>query len=477
MKLFGRHYGTERFFIMIFVCLLALISIFVYGGNIKADLQKQTIASTALYTRNYKWSRTSATGRVVSLVSNSTNTKVFMLIQNDSLASFDAKDYEVFFTSTDGTRANDPKLTIYAYGTSGYVGFYFTDAKGFANEVVNIIVRNNTAASDLANENTMNLEVRDQSFIDNNQIQIIANFGADGMEKSTAMDGQNVNQLKLFTDTAGRLPSGTHVTSRLNNLQSKANSLLDDMNRSKLLYEQYAQNLDQMAVIVPEVPYYIASDIVNTAPNDFIHEPDKFTSEMIQNNNTSSGTNFLGGGSNNNQDNQTSKPNQNLGITGATYVDEETGQTKNYNYYHTDYLLPGTIHIDWQGRQMSDGFITQTSFYKDQIEPDMYSAYEAYINWRTDMMHEYESVELYDKVNWESWRKKDGSYVDPTNDTAGVLNIANSYENEVNNYIVAKSQYLQCIHDMLALEAELQLFGQNVTIFTDTADKKAIWLY
>ena len=278
-KLFGKHYGTERFFIMIFVCLAVIISMFAYGGKLKADSETTTLAATPLYTGEYIWSRTSATGRVVSLIADAKKTKAFMLIQNDAFTSFNAQDYEVFFTNLDKSeaRVNDPALTIYSYGASGYVGFYFTDARGFANQLLNIIIRNDSAASDMANETTFDPNmVPDQSFIDHNQIQIVANFGADGITTSSVFEGSNVNQLKLFANTAGVLSDGTSIMPAFEEAVANADNTLKQMTQSRLLFNQYAQNLNEMGIVVPNLPYYIANDEINTVPIDFEKEVSEF---------------------------------------------------------------------------------------------------------------------------------------------------------------------------------------------------------
>ena len=67
MKLFSRHYGTERFFIMIAVCFAVLVVLSTYGGIIEHQNNRQRISSTAIYNRNYIWSRTGSKGEVVGM--------------------------------------------------------------------------------------------------------------------------------------------------------------------------------------------------------------------------------------------------------------------------------------------------------------------------------------------------------------------------------------------------------------------------
>ena len=72
-KIFGKHYGTERFFILLFVLFGLIISLFIYAGTIQHKRNQFSLGSTPLYTSNYRWSRTSAEGNVVKMLSNSRN--------------------------------------------------------------------------------------------------------------------------------------------------------------------------------------------------------------------------------------------------------------------------------------------------------------------------------------------------------------------------------------------------------------------
>lgn len=483
LKLFGKHYGTERFFIMIFACLLIIIGLVIYGGKIYSDATKQSIASTALYTKQYTWSRTSATGSVVSLIADKSKTKVFMLLKNDAFTSFDASDYTVFFTNYDKseTRINNPALTIYSYGASGYVGFYFTDARGFGNQVVDIWIRNDSAASDMASENTFDPNmVHDQSFLDHNQIQIVANFGASGIKTSDVFDGANVNQLKLFANTAGVLNDGTQVLKAFDDAVRGADKTLTNMKQNQLKFLSYAANLKDMHVVVPELPYYIANDVINEAPINFDKEPGEFLPSMIQNSDVqTSGPIVLGGNDSDNSSEESgasSESNPTEGVTGAKYTDKD-GVEHNFNYYHTDCLLPGTIMFDYQGKLLSDGFITQTSFYKGLTKPDMIEAYDKYKDWSAEMKAMYGDA-IPKSIKYDTWRKTNGDYVDMTNaDMSNTPAVINMYVDALNEYLSNRAKYFMYFDNILSLEYKIQLLGQNTTINSGSAENKNIWVY
>lgn len=485
-KIFGKHYGTERFFIMIFLCLAIIIGLFAYGGKLSSDARKTTLSSTPLYTGSYTWSRTSATGSVVSLIADERKTKVFMLLKNDAFTSFDARDYEVFFTNLDKAeeRANDPALTIYSYGASGYVGFYFTDARGFANQLLNIIVRNDSAASDMANETTLDPNaVRDQSFIDHNQIQIIANFGATGIETSPVFDGDNVNQLKLFANTAGMLSDGTSIMPAFDAAVARAEETLTKMTQARLKYEQYAQNLSQMAIVVPDVPYYISGDVIDTVPIDFDKTQSEFDESMIIDEDYFGGSLLVStlGGSESDEDTGEadaveSGANAIAEGSGPEYADENGNRVK-YSYYHTDYIVPGAVQLDYQGKLISDGFITQTSFYNSMEKPDPLKAYDNYAAWRDAMKEAYADA-MSRRVSYDAWRKRDGSYVDMTDaDMSGAPKVINLYVSALNEYLSYKHEYYTYMDQILDIEHKVFMLGQNTTVNSGSEDWKNIWVY
>lgn len=478
-KIFGKHYGAERFFIMIFLCLAVIVSMYVYAFQISNESKRTTIASTALYTKEYTWSRTSAKGTVEALYTNTDNTRVFMLLKNESATSFDAQEYSVYMTGRDTELVNDPKLAIYTYGASGYVGFYFTDAKGFANQVVSLIVRNDSAASDYASEHNMDKDVeRDVSFRDHNQIRIYANFGASEMKNLEILNAESINPLQLFSDTAGILPDGTDVRKAYSEARSNANSLLKKMSDEKIKLAQYRENLQVVNVIVPELPYYIKNDKINTTPNNFDNEPHQFDINMLESNNLSSasGTNFLVQGTGTNNTEKEEIDTTIVEGTGATYTDKD-GNILNYYYLHTDYYYPGTAQFDWQGRDLSFGFITQLNQYKGQIDKSGYEAYNDYIVWQNGYSEFVNEMPF--KIDYDSWRRVDGTYVDLQDnlDPTGAPTLITQYETTLNAYLENKKDYFETLDLILECESKLHRIGEAVTVNSGTSDNKNLYIY
>lgn len=478
-KIFGKHYGTERFFILLFLLFGVIVGLFVYSGVIRHQRNQFSLGSTPLYTYNYTWSRTSSTGSVVKMVSNSRNTGVFLLIKNDNVAltSTNADDYQVFLTGADEPLQNNPSMTVYSFGLTGYVGFYFTDAKGFSNQLYKMIIRANSAGSDAADESMFYQGIRDASFRDNNQIQLYLNFGASGIPKLPIMDEPGLTPMKIMCD-AGIDMASLGITGNAQDfkgLQRSAQRQLDTMAKSLVMIKQYRSTLDEQGVEVPDLPYYIADDYIDAVPVDFNTAPTVFETDMLASGATgSSGTKFTGqvqtGGSS--QKGQASQ----AAPADKVWTDTD-GTSYEYKYFHTDYLYPGTANLRWQGLRLSDGLITQTRFYTGDGQ-GLDEAYEAYAAWSSDCKKEY-AGEMPASVKYSSWRMLDGSYVDMnTSDPLErqVVEMIRKYVSQVNQYMSQKQAYLSLQVSMLQTESAIQ--SMRKLIYSNNGSKmQNLWLY
>ena len=480
-KIFGKHYGTERFFIVMFVCLAVIISMTGYATHLGKIKNQKTIDTQSLYTPEYVWSRTGSPGEVVALASSTDKTRVFMLLRNvdaTNTTTFDASQYVVYMKGRDGELMNTPKLTIYSYANSGYVGFYFSDAKGFANQVVSMIIRNDSAASNMANENTFDPNAEnDVSFKEHNQIRIYANFGASDMPVLSVLDERDINPLKLFADTAQDLPNGLKVAQTYEDLVTKTNDHLAKMNTQLTTITQYRENLTAAGIRVPDLPYYMAHDVVNTTPVNYDEEPWQFDTSMLEGDDGSSGTHFLVTEDNaTNIDATTEESASENTVAGATWTDGD-GIVHNYYYLHTDYLYPGTVNLDWQGHTLAYGYINQLNAYRDNVDMSKYKAYNEHKTWMSACAV-YKDL-MPTSIHYDSWRYDNGSYVDLTNttDVTGVVQMILAYEEALNSYLETKRLYADDMNGLLDLEASIQQLGTAMTINNGSAEKPNLYTY
>ena len=432
MKLFSRHYGTERFFFLIFGFFAIFIGMVIYSGVCKTRANHQTLSTTAVYTPNYTWSRTSDPGSVVGVFRSSDNTKVLVLLHNGTedranKSSVSAKDYTVFMTGRDEPLMNKPSLAIYSYGDTGYVGLYFTDVSGFKEQIVSLIVRNDTAASIVSDENdrAANIE-QDVSFYDHNQIRIYVNLGAKGVDAVPCMDEEVFRPEAFYLDILKSENYGQLVNDMIGRLDVMQNELTD-----VALYEE---RLSQMGIAIPEKSDYIAYDSIETAI-DYSNYNVMYGYELEP------------------QYNEDGSPKKSEPQKYKVMTDQGEKEYL-YRYLNTKYLYPGTCNLIWQNKDMSSGFI-------DQIIAGTDGKIKSYEEYRdiseaaklenTDTVAEYLNI----LSQHSSWRTTAGDYINfdsPLQADLTKVNTINSYTELVRSYLAHKSEYLSCMDSILEME-------------------------
>lgn len=456
-KFFGKHYGTERFFVIIFTCFAIMIGTVFYAGHLSNELKKAKLDGTVIYTTDTIWSKTKNALHVDSVYSNKDRTKVFMLLQNlegentSLLQSIDAKDYQMFVTTAEnGPYTKKPKVTVFAYGNTGYFGIYLVDMSGFSNEVLSIILRSNTAASDMIEkdeiwEGTEN----DVSFIENNQVRLYMNFGADGMPTLSALDNETVDPVTVYNQIkfAEQYENTTRITWA---------SRLETMNQYLQEIAQYRDELEKQGVIVPDLPYYIANDYINRTPNDFTIEPMMFTENMFDADSMGSdGTSYMDEFMNPVNGNQDS--NKVVGDTYKTYTITTDGKTieKPYLYLHTNYIYPGGLNFEWQDVSYVQGLVSKLPEYFNYGDDSAITKATNFMEWSEEMKLLYPVKGAKDSlmplsVTYQVWRRVDGSYIDTTDPNVYEKASIDKYTIAVNNYMKAKYEY------------QVELFGAEI---------------
>ncbi len=469
-KIFGRHYGAQRFFIMLFLCLAVLIGMGIYGGHVQHEKSKKRVSDTALYTSNFTWSRTGDQGQVVGMITDTNHTKAFLLIKNPTTSSVDAMKYECFLTGRDAPVTNNPSLTTYVFGSTGYVGFYFMDAKGFASQIYQLIIRDDSVASEMANDGTV-VGGDNGSFSAHNQIQIFLNFAAKGTTVADVMNSANPQPLAIMADLPVKIGNEDgNVAGRYASYQKSAQSDLSVMVSDMQSIVQYRDTLHNLGVIVPDLPYYMANDKIDTHPNDFTKEPMRFTEEMAASSEMSSGSHYLDDGTSiqTKPTDDTESPDSGYvtgDMAGATYVGEG-GVEMPYFYLHTMYLNPGCVNFEWQGRLMSNGLISQVFGNDYPAGTALSKMYNGYQEWSAVAKADYAAA-MPTNVKYDSWRKADGSFVDMStgsaSDTSTVQGLILAYENALNDYLVKRADYFRYLDLMLQGEYSVQSLGETIS--------------
>jgi hypothetical protein len=367
------------------------------------------------------------------------------------LQSIDAKDYQMFVTTAEnGPYTKKPKVTVFAYGNTGYFGIYLVDMSGFSNEVLSIILRSNTAASDMIEkdeiwEGTEN----DVSFIENNQVRLYMNFGADEMPTLSALDNETVDPVTVYNQIkfAEQYENTTRITWA---------SRLETMNQYLQEIAQYRDELEKQGVIVPDLPYYIANDYINRTPNDFTIEPMMFTENMFDADSMGSdGTSYMDEFMNSVNGNQDS--NKVVGDTYKTYTITTDGKTieKPYLYLHTNYIYPGGLNFEWQDVSYVQGLVSKLPEYFNYGDGSAITKATNFMEWSEEMklLYPVKGVKnslMPSSVTYQVWRRVDGSYIDTTDPNVYEKASIDKYTIAVNNYMKAKYEY------------QVELFGAEI---------------
>lgn len=194
------HHSIERFgltFLILVTCVAIVLTTIIF--KYRKD-NKQQLTSTVMYTTNFKTSKTGVAGTVENIYCDTKHTKAFLLLKFDQSAiksiSTDAKNYQMFLTGSsltqEGTRLNiNPSGLFYVFGTTGYMGIYLTEASGFENQILNLIVRCNNELVQQQTSDDEEVVYYDETFDEYDQFQIFFNPGGKSAPIAEFLDNSN----------------------------------------------------------------------------------------------------------------------------------------------------------------------------------------------------------------------------------------------------------------------------------------------
>jgi len=453
LKYLGKHYGTERFFVCIFLTFTMFISAIVWGGQVKKHNNIQTLSSVAVYNNKVNWSLTGSECEVAGLYSSNDKTKVFLMLKNQGSESIDAGDYQLFMTGRDVKMENKPALTIYAFGNSGYIGFLFTDAKGFANQVLDVTIRQDNDGANTLDENlTQTVKEGDTSFYKFNQIRLYMNFGASDINYSDILNSPSVDPVKMYAEAAFSEDYGKLTTSAQMTLTTMKNSLTTVM--------QDRQKLEAMGLQVPNVPYYMDGDVIDTI-GIMDNDAKIFTEDMLKTD-ESEGDATVILGLDNEIDNESEKADySDVADKKQVFIENETEETVMYMYFlHTNFLFPGDANVDWQHNKVYDDFITQI---------DENATYREYSVNRDTFIEMYDTDPIYmpSEITYSEWRMANGDYFNMKSERSADQAIVASiteYEKSITNYLTGKKSYGETMNELLTLEYDIRDIEKYTTI-------------
>ena len=252
-KFFNKHTKIERFGVSV-VTLVLCFSVLLTTIGMKVHKDNQLVlGEQAIYTEQFVSSLTQTSGNVVGIYGNDDHTKIFMMLKlaTAETMTMDAANYQMFLTAYESHLNVNPSGAIYMFGTTGYMGLYFADARGFEQQMLNIIVRSNKNVSEL--DIGDGSQITDSSSDDYDQFQIFANFGATGV---THADFLETDDKILLSDIYRECILDAQEWPIREQLQDDLSKMIVQVARM----EEYENRLDQQGIVVPERPQAIRYD-------------------------------------------------------------------------------------------------------------------------------------------------------------------------------------------------------------------------
>ena len=320
-KLFDSHHKIERFGILFGILMVFLIADLALIAKRNVTLDKNSLASTSLYSSSFTTSRTQQSGNILGIYANEEQSRVFILLEwnNINNVSTDATTYQLFLrgSKTNGNHADmksSPSGILYMFGSTGYMGIYLentvTDDDGntvleaFPSQILYMIVRANDEIVGV----TGSLNYADTSFNNYDQFDFYFNPGATNV---TAVDFLEKDLEDMDVQTIyEELVIRSQETELKENLNAQLKSMVTDMQQ----IAEYTNRLTNLGISVSDMVDEIAGDTIVNQDGQIV------------------GTFVYGG-------------------TEASVKDTDT------LYLATDYIVEGGLDLDWQSRSVTDGWL------------------------------------------------------------------------------------------------------------------------
>lgn len=289
----SKHYKMEIFSTLF--CVLTLCMLFVLMGCFSEylNITNNALNEQAIYTTRFTTSKTELTGEVIDVFTNEKNTKSLLLLKFDNIESVstNAANYQCFLTGADVQRNPQnmkcsPSGGIYMFGSTGYMGIYLVNTKGFDCQILDLVVRCNSEIV-ASVENDKNYV--DKSFDKYDQFRVYFNPAGTDAHKLDCLDNENMTIFDLYEEMIS-YPQEQAIVEKLD-------SDLQQMYVNLSAIDEYKERLERDGVIVANTPYLIADDRVvsydiATATSDTPDDPDMSKLMLVTDTTIAGGYNF-----------------------------------------------------------------------------------------------------------------------------------------------------------------------------------------
>lgn len=266
------HHAIERFGIAFGALSLTAVIVFGSAGASSVANQQASLDSTTLYTPDFTTSRTQLGGEVSGVYVNSDRTRamVLMKFKDSSSISADADTYRAFLTGSNKELVEQPlksEMTgqIAVFGSTGYMAMVIDSDEPFQQQILNLTMR---AGSELIYEADDKRKVRQDlegqtTFTENDQWRLYFNPGASGAETATSLDAEEFDASAVYSQLIIE-PTEDEVRATL---ETELAQMQVDQARIKEYESEAARmSVDEVYIVLPEVPEQIAGDEITGSP-------------------------------------------------------------------------------------------------------------------------------------------------------------------------------------------------------------------
>ncbi|CAL9596181.1 hypothetical protein SUDANB120_05347 [Streptomyces sp. enrichment culture] len=261
------HHAIERF--GVFFGIFAVTGAIAIGTSGISAYQagRDSLSQTALYTSDFKTSKTNLGGTVDGVYTNERGNKALVMMHFDPTAqiSYNAADYRAFLLGSDTSLNSEPvstrgiKGSLYAFGSTGYIGVLLNADRPFDRQVLNLTVRANaelTAPGAQPKQGSGKL-TGDETFTKYDQWRVFFNPGASGVQKIAALDAPTFDPAQAYYWVA--------LKKKENEARKALDQKLVEMRANLTQIRSYTSDLqttkiDGLFLRPPTVPASIATD-------------------------------------------------------------------------------------------------------------------------------------------------------------------------------------------------------------------------
>ncbi|MFD4574229.1 hypothetical protein ACFWNK_19705 [Streptomyces sp. NPDC058417] len=404
------HHAIERF--GVFFGIFAITgAIAISASGVSAyQAERDSLSQTALYTSDFKTSKTNLDGTVDGVYTNKSGNKALVMMHFSPTAqiSYNAADYRAFLLGSDTSLNSEPvstsgiKGTFHAFGSTGYVGVLLSADRPFDRQVLNLTVRANAELTMPGGKQTQSdgKLAGDETFSKYDQWRVFFNPGASGVQKIEALDAPAFD------------PAHAYYEVSLKKKEAEARDALD-------------QKLVEMRTNLTQIRSY-TFDLQTTKIDGLFLRPPTVPAAIATDE-----------------------------ITGFSAAEAKDGVST--LALGTKHVVPGGFNLNWRAGNVYDGYL-------DALVP----AGESYAQFFTKK-RDGGSDPTSRQVSDMQWALSDGSSLIRDYQSSDVtmrplMNIMNNLSQAYQNYSKNKSQYQSDLSlDLLRLDVSLRDVQSNST--------------